>query len=72
MHDFYWQSLAELSNLLKLQTGQQIQIPEEMTTIGVTFDNTLISLDDFGIKSGRIIFDESFALTGGLMNSQWI
>ncbi|MGD8426001.1 MAG: hypothetical protein PVH63_00155, partial [Balneolaceae bacterium] len=56
----------EISRILRAKTGKKISIPKEVTTIGVTFDNALIGLEDFGIKSGRIIFDKAFALQAGL------
>lgn len=56
----------ELSMMMQRQTGQDIKIPEDITAIGVTFDQALIGLSDFGIKSGRIIFDHAFALKAGI------
>lgn len=48
------------------ESNAEIKWPEEITRIGVTFDRALIGLADFEVKSGQIIFDESFALTASI------
>ncbi|PWN07629.1 hypothetical protein [Rhodohalobacter mucosus] len=46
--------------------GRNELLLENDTTIGTTFDNLQIDLETLQITSGRIIFDESFALAGGI------
>ena len=65
-HEFVIGDPRVISRLLQQQTGEEIKLPKDITTIGVTFDKTLFAIDDFGIKSGRIIFDESFSLKAGV------
>lgn len=51
------------------EQSQDIKWPEGVTSLGVTFDNALIGLADFEVKSGQIIFDESFALLAAIDES---
>lgn len=46
--------------------GRNQLLLENDTVIGATFDNLQIDIETLQITNGRIIFDESFALAGGI------
>ncbi|MFA5669593.1 MAG: hypothetical protein WC967_10115 [Balneolaceae bacterium] len=61
-------NIASRRNRVQEQS-QDIKWPDGVTSLGVTFDKAVIGLTDFEVKSGQIIFDESFALTAEIDES---